>query len=108
MMRNGECWELATPDCGIAACESGFLPTPRTSIHKQRKFYVRKEYKANLEEIAMLPGYGHLAGKVINPAWLEWMMGWVIGWADLKPLATANVQQWCDSHGIFWEAHYED
>ena len=33
----------------------------------------------------------------LNPAWVEWLMGWPIGWTDLKPLETAkfrNVQQW--------------
>ncbi len=100
MMRNGECWELATPDCLTGGTESGLLPTPRTSLHKQRWFYIRKQYKGNLEEIAMLPAYTHLVGKSINPAWLEWMMGWVIGWAGLAPLATDKFQQWLRSHGV--------
>jgi hypothetical protein len=37
----------------------------------------------------------------LNPYWAEWLMGWPIGWTDLKPLATdkfRNVQQW---HSLF-------
>jgi hypothetical protein len=37
----------------------------------------------------------------LNPSWVEWLMGWPIGWTDLKPLATdkfRNVQQW---HSVF-------
>jgi hypothetical protein len=40
------------------------------------------------------------AGGQLNPNWVEWLMGWPIGWTDLKPLGTAKFQQWCDSHGI--------
>ena len=43
-----------------------------------------------------------LPGKVggqLNPNWVEWLMGWPIGWTDLKPLAMDNVQLWYDSHG---------
>lgn len=38
---------------------------------------------------------GHL-----NPAWVEWLMGWPIGWTDLRPLATARFQQWLERHGF--------
>jgi hypothetical protein len=27
----------------------------------------------------------HNGGK-LNPPWVEWLMGWPIGWTDLKPL----------------------
>ncbi len=33
----------------------------------------------------------------LNPSWVEWLMGWPIGWTELKPLVTdkfRNVQQW--------------
>jgi hypothetical protein len=33
----------------------------------------------------------------LNPSWVEWLMGWPIGWTDLKRLETdrfRNVQQW--------------
>lgn len=26
----------------------------------------------------------------LNPSWVEWLMGWPVGWTDLKPLATAK------------------
>ena len=28
------------------------------------------------------------AGGLLNPTWVEWLMGWPLGWTDLKPLAT--------------------
>ena len=30
----------------------------------------------------------HQVGGSLNPTWVEWLMGWPLGWTDLKPLAT--------------------
>lgn len=30
----------------------------------------------------------------LNPYWVEWLMGWPIGWTDLKPLATDKFLSW--------------
>lgn len=38
-------------------------------------------------------------GGPLNPPWIEWLMGWPIGWTDLRPLATDKFQQWLHSHG---------
>ena len=29
-------------------------------------------------------------GGALNPTWVEWLIGWPIGWTDLKPLETAK------------------
>lgn len=29
-------------------------------------------------------------GGALNPTWVEWLMGWPLGWTDLKPLATVK------------------
>lgn len=42
-------------------------------------------------------------GAQLNPSWVEWLMGWPIGWTELKPLETdkfRNVQQW---HSEFYQ-----
>jgi hypothetical protein len=36
-------------------------------------------------EEARLMGAGN--GGQLNPTWVEWLMGWPLGWTDLKPLA---------------------
>ena len=38
-------------------------------------------------------------GGQMNPMWVEWLMGWPVGWTDLQPLGTDRYRQWCDSHG---------
>ena len=37
----------------------------------------------------------------LNPPWVEWLMGWPVGWTDLKPLETDRFQQWQQQHGTF-------
>ena len=33
-------------------------------------------------------GLATQAGGALNPTWVEWLMGWPLGWTDLKPLET--------------------
>jgi hypothetical protein len=40
-------------------------------------------------------------GGSLNPTWVEWLMGWPLGWTDLKPLETARFQAWLRSHGKY-------
>jgi hypothetical protein len=42
---------------------------------------------------AIAPG-GHL-----NPTWVEWLMGWPLGWTAFEPLATDKFRLWLRSHG---------
>lgn len=39
-------------------------------------------------------------GGPLNPEWVEWLMGWPIGWTDCTASATARFRPWCASHGI--------
>jgi len=41
----------------------------------------------------------HNGGK-LNPDWVEWLMGWPIGWTDLQPLGMDRFQQWLRQHSI--------
>ena len=40
-----------------------------------------------------------VAGGSLNPTWVEWLMGWPLGWTDLKPLEMDKFRQWQRSHG---------
>ena len=40
-------------------------------------------------------------GGKLNPTWVEWLMGWPLGWTDLKPLEMDKYQQWQEQHGKF-------
>ena len=38
-------------------------------------------------------------GGQLNPTWVEWLMGWPLGWTDCAASATAKFRQWFASHG---------
>ena len=38
-------------------------------------------------------------GGQLNPTWVEWLMGWPLGWTDCGASATAKFRQWLNSHG---------
>ena len=37
-------------------------------------------------------------GGQLNPEWVEWLMGWPIGWTELKPLAMDRFREWQQQH----------
>jgi hypothetical protein len=37
----------------------------------------------------------------LNPEWIEWFMGWPMGWTELEPLGTDKFQEWQQLHGLF-------
>jgi hypothetical protein len=39
-------------------------------------------------------------GGSLNPTWVEWLMGWPLGWTDSAQSATGKFRQWSASHGI--------
>lgn len=39
-------------------------------------------------------------GGLMNPTWVEWLMGWPLGWTDLRASAMDKFQQWRRSHGV--------
>jgi hypothetical protein len=38
-------------------------------------------------------------GGTLNPMWVEWLMGWPLGWTDLKPLETDKSHSVQQPHG---------
>lgn len=80
--------------------------TPRTSDYKScgpvgsksHHHMTEKQYLcAQVKEEDQPTGH-------LNPTWVEWLMGWPIGWTDSKPLETDRFQQWWNSHGKHSEA----
>jgi hypothetical protein len=54
-----------------------------------------QHWKSNLGEVVMSLEAPNIGGR-LNPTWVEWLMGWPLGWTDLKPLETDkshSVQQ---------------
>ena len=81
MMHDGELWELIMSVPLISVNESGYVPTPCASDYKGGAKNGRdSEFKHWLKR---------RHGKTYpHPQRVEEMMGWPIGWTDLKPLET--------------------
>jgi hypothetical protein len=47
------------------------------------------------------PPLSNAIGGTLNPMWVEWLMGWPLGWTDLKPLETDKFQSWQLKHAIY-------
>lgn len=102
-MRNGECWERETLGCRTSARGSGLWPTPRASNPGSRPN--GKGGRILSEEVAIAEGMKSRGeykstGIQLNPAWVEWLMGWPINWTDLKPLEMVKFLEWQDSLSI--------
>jgi hypothetical protein len=52
--------------------------------------HMAKETNAPSEHNRNTPTLTAQAGGKLNPMWVEWLMGWPVGWTDLKPLETGK------------------
>jgi hypothetical protein len=49
----------------------------------------RRDYKSGTgaqDRPGHSPPLSNVIGGTLNPTWVEWLMGWPLGWTDLKPL----------------------
>jgi hypothetical protein len=117
-MRSGVCWELPTPERHTDDNESGFWPTPVADGDRRTNyaqggtslgFAVRmwptptaQDAKNNGAPSQMERNTKPLnaeVGGALNPTWVEWLMGWPLGWTDCDVSATDKYQRWLRSHG---------
>jgi len=94
--RNRESWEKAQnrPRQGknlIKLGDIGYWPTP--TAHNAKETNAPSESQRNTPTLAAQ------AGGMLNPTWVEWLMGWPLGWTDLKPLAMDKYLLWQQQHG---------
>lgn len=73
----------ATSGDGLATAVR-MWPTP--TAHNAKEGAHKSEYEKNTPTLAAQ------AGGPLNPTWVEWLMGWPLGWTDLKPSATDKFQ----------------
>jgi hypothetical protein len=57
-------------------------------------------------EEARLMGAGN--GGQLNPTWVEWLMGWPLGWTDLKPLEMDKSLSAQQQHGNYSVKEFND
>jgi hypothetical protein len=77
-------------------------PTPTTSEAKSDTLNIQNRinkgkqimlcHAVRMKPTQEVPTPQH--GGSLNPMWVEWLMGWPLGWTDLKPLAMDKFHSW--------------
>jgi hypothetical protein len=100
MMRDGECWERTIPELPTNEIGFGLWPTP--TCHNSKEAGYPSEFTRNTPTLtSQAHGGKPIQLMSLNPIWVEWLMGWPIGWTDLKLLEMDKFQAWWRSHGGF-------
>ena len=97
-MRNGVCWERPTLERVTTGSGRGYWPTP--TVQDAENDGGPSQYNRNSIPLNALVKLGTNGGQ-LNPPWVEWLMGWPIGWTDLKPLAMDRFRQWFEQFGSY-------
>jgi hypothetical protein len=122
-------WERHTGGTGFGFLPTHSIPTPTASDHIERKCTSKESplnYLTNksvsLDRFVKMwptptaqdaknngapsqmerntkPLNAEVGGK-LNPTWVEWLMGWPLGWTDLKPLETVKCHSARQRHGV--------
>ena len=103
MTQDGEFWALSMPAHLTKETESGFWPTPRKSESNEANATIearKARTGASCNDNLHAAAERRLGKRVkIMPNFVEWLMGWPIGWTDLQPLETDKFRSWQQSHG---------
>ena len=77
-------------------------PTPVTRDYKDsgsQEALIRARDKRDSPGLGLLVGAE--GGGNLNPMWVEWLMGWPLGWTDLKPLEMDKCLYAQQQHGEY-------
>lgn len=109
MMQDGECLELVTPVRFTNAKEYGYWPTPMKNVagKSPKTLAMVEDGKCQMTLDRALAIRGDGVG-LPNPEWVEWLMGWPMGWTDMRHLETAKFRQWLRSHSKYCQEAQND
>lgn len=99
MWVNGDAYELPMPALRTIEPDGGWLPTPRAS-----RSYTNPATTRPLSDgddcltTVILGGLIDLSMRP-NPSYVEWLMGWPIGWSRPLPVGMDKFRQWLQQHG---------
>ena len=127
MTRSGAVYQHPTLERPISATGSGLWQTPVAddSVNRAKGKWnsrgepklsgqvlspkhwpttVRRDYRhpgrSGMERTGSKAGecLPQIVGGALNPTWVEWLMGWPLGWTDLKPLEMDKFREWQQQH----------
>lgn len=75
--------------------------TPNASDGRQWSNQSMAERLAKGQQLRLTTQVSPEGGKggLLNPEWVEWLMGWPIGWTALQPLGMDKFLEWQQQHG---------
>jgi len=98
MTAGGQCWELPMWERRTKGTGSGWWPTPQSSDNRNRGTRstpaIARRIAAGKQVMLSMVMDGPL-----NPMFAEWIMGWPLGWTDLKPLVMDKSHCVPQQHG---------
>jgi len=78
-------------------------PTPVRSDHEMRRPTAKWKGTSDLVSVVLTETGGrenpNQPPALLNATWVEWLMGWPLGWTDLKPLVTGKSPSAPQQHG---------
>ena len=102
MMRNGACYPLPMSEPPTSVKGSGlWVPTPDAFARGATKDYnpkAKSQSGRSLQSFAKHADGSNNLGQ-LNPDWVEWLMGWPIGWTSLEPLPSERWAEWLGCGG---------
>jgi hypothetical protein len=109
LMRDGECWEQRTLEQTIRGTGCGLSlemwPTPVKSDYAGRRPSKGWKGDSDLPSVVWTRTGGaqnpQMSPASINATWTEWLMGWPLGWTDLKPLEMDKCLYAPQPHGEY-------
>lgn len=105
MMQDGECFPLPMLERRTFVSGSGYWDTPCKADAHPRAYNRNKPYTGTGQKHLQARAYERLThlcvpGGKLNPDWVEWLMGWPLGWTALQPLEMGKFRRWLDLHGM--------
>ncbi len=106
LMRGGVCWEQDTLERPTLERDVGLWDTPCKGDAHPRAYNRNKVYNGAGQKHLQAQAYEKLTphcvmGGKLNPQWVEWLMGWPMGWTELQRLEMDRFQLWQQQHGGF-------
>ncbi|SEN19597.1 hypothetical protein [Bradyrhizobium sp. OK095] len=107
MTVDGQCWALTMSERPTSARGSGLWPTMTANDCKpagkvEVMEYRQKNCRTTVMRLRSAATEPHQIGLALNPTWIEWFMGWPLGWTGLGALEMDKFLKWQRQHGIFF------
>lgn len=99
MTANGSVYQHPSAERPMSVTASGSL-LPTVTRRDFRSDSCSPEFKQKADSHSRGKTLPWVLGGLLSPEFAEWMMGWPIGWTELKPLEMGKFQEWRRQHSI--------